>query len=69
MQNLKNSTVIGSNGMRRWLNGASAGLRGLMFYSTSADGHVYQWLLGKSAMTFQVYPSPSLFAHAVHQED
>ncbi|CAL5224786.1 g7529 [Coccomyxa viridis] len=39
----------------RWLNGASAGLRGLMFYSTSADGHVYQWLLGKSAMTFQEF--------------
>lgn len=38
----------------RWVSGASAGLRGLVFYSASADGRVFHWTLGKSTMTCQV---------------
>ena len=42
------------------MNGATAGLRGLAFYSTSLDGRVFHWTLGKSAMSFEVKQSPSL---------
>ena len=49
----------------RWVSGASAGLRGLVFYSASADGRVFHWTLGKSTMTCQV----SAYSSAWHSLD
>lgn len=38
----------------RWAPGEGSGLRGLAFYSVSADGHIVHWTLAKSTLVRQV---------------
>lgn len=55
--------MTSTSASHRWLSGLSAGLRGLVFYSASADGTVLQWILGQSSMSCQVQYSHD-YAHA-----
>ncbi len=41
-----------------WAPGEGAGLRGLAFYSVSADGHIAHWTLAKSELVRQVRTKP-----------